>query len=79
MNFIIKLLMSMISKVDGWKAIMGYIIANIPAIVGSNNPLMVEAIKKALSDPSLPNVCEALGHILLTIGLLHKGIKNVKG
>lgn len=63
------------SGFDGWKSIITYILLQIPEL--SANPWVVEAIEKALNEPTGQNIGNAVLQVLLVLALLHKGVKEI--
>ena len=66
----------LLNKLNGWKTIIGVILAQIPWL--TDHPLLIEAIKKFLADMDNPT---AIGNlviqILIAIGVLHRIVKNL--
>lgn len=64
------------SGLDGWKSIISYLLLQIPEL--SAHPWAIEAIEKAVAEPTAQNIGNAVLQILLIIALTHKGIKEVR-
>ena len=67
-----------LEKINGWKMVIGIILAQIPWF--ADKPWLIEAIEKFIANMSDPT---AIGNlviqILIAVGLLHRVVKNVKG
>lgn len=65
---------------DGWKTIAGYISAELLAVIGlGNDPLVVDAVKKVIENPSDVFAWAYAGGIfLMNAGLIHKAVKEIK-
>lgn len=71
MSFISKLL----AKFNGWKAILGYAIAQL----AGTQPLLLAAWVAWLANKGDPTaVANLVGQLALAGGLLHRFIKNIK-
>lgn len=69
------LINKLLKKFDGWKTILGYLIAQV---VGSQ-PLLMAAWVAWLANKSDPDaVANLVGQLALAGGLLHRFIKNIK-
>lgn len=64
-------------KLNGWKRILTYSLANIPWLGG--NPLAIEAIEKAVTNPSKENLINAGIHVGLALATFHGLVKKVRG
>lgn len=62
-----------LDKLDGWKSILGYLLAQIPFLGG--HPMLYDALLAALSGEG--SWTTVLAHTLLALGLLHKGMKEL--
>ena len=63
----------MLAKLNGWKSILGYLLAS----VASGAPMLLPAVKAALATHSVVDISNAAGQLLLALGLAHKAWKNV--
>jgi hypothetical protein len=73
-NFLIEhLLMPILRRTEGWKSIVSYLVIN----VAGGDLVVVDAIHKALADPTAQNIIIAAAHVLLLIGLSWRGLKNI--
>ena len=63
----------LISKVNGWKTIVAFILLQVPWF--TEHPLIVDAIKKVVEEPSAQNIGELVIHLLLLVGVSHKILK----
>lgn len=69
------LINKLLKKFDGWKTILGYLIAQV---VGSQ-PLLMAAWVAWLANKGDPDaVANLVGQLALAGGLLHRFIKNIK-
>ena len=75
--FLLKPILAPLSKLDGWKSILGYLITEGTMLLSTGNPLVEVAVRKAMEEPTFANIIMAFGQVLLAIGLLSRGIKNV--
>ena len=57
---------------NGWKTIVGYIVANVLA----SSPLALAAFEKYLADPSIANLSSLAAQLLLLYGVGHQVIKK---
>jgi len=69
-NVLFKILLKIWQSTDGWKTVIGYILAQLPLFI--DKPWILDAILKAISNPTAENIGAAIAHILLAFGLLHK-------
>lgn len=77
MNSILGILKFILDKTDGWKAVIGYILLQIPFIAA--NPMLLGAIHKIIADPQNAAAWgELVAQVLLAVGILHKIFKNTK-
>ena len=66
-----------IDKLDGWKTIIAYMLAQIPYL--ADKPWLIEAIQKVIAAPDDPNAWgELIVQVLFAIGVLHRIAKNIK-
>lgn len=63
------------SGFDGWKSIIAYLLLQVPLF--ADNPWVIEAINKAINNPSAETIGYAVLQILLVLALAHKGVKEV--
>lgn len=65
------------TKLAGWKSAIGYLLLQIPLF--SEQPLLLEAVQKAIAEPSNANIAAAIAHLILAIGILDRIRRNLKG
>lgn len=61
-------------KADGWKAVIGYVLASLPD--GIDHAPLSRALSEAIATPNISSISTALGHILLVFALVHRAAKN---
>ena len=61
---------------NGWKSIVAWLMLQVPFLV--ENPLLATAITQWIADPKDPaKIGNLVLQVLLAIGLIHKGLKEV--
>lgn len=63
-------------KLDGWKSVIGYVLLSIPGV--TDYPMLADAIKDVLQDPSGQNMVNALVQLVLGVGIIDRIRKNLK-
>lgn len=61
---------------NGWKTVISYLLLSVPGI--TDYPMLVDAIQRAISDPSKQNVINFVVQFFLAGSIFHKVLKNMK-
>jgi hypothetical protein len=73
MNLIAKL----ITKLSGWKTIIGYVLLNLPFVTG--NPMLKGAMQEVLNNPSSEVAwANLMAQAVLAVGIIHRVLKNLR-
>jgi hypothetical protein len=73
-----KLLAWLFRVTNGWKTVIGVILAQIPWF--SDKPLLVGAIEKVVANPKDAQAWgELIVQLLIIVGVVHRVAKNVTG
>lgn len=63
-------------KLDGWKSVIGYLLLSVPGL--TSYPMLADALKSILENPSSQNIVNALVQLILGVGILDRIRKNLK-
>jgi hypothetical protein len=71
-----RFLANILGKLDGWKSILGYVLAQI----FGDMPMLLAAINGFIANPKDPQAAlNLVAQLVLAFGLSHRAIKNIVG